>query len=104
MKSKLVRDNIPELILKTGRKPIVREIEESDIPLVLISKFLEEIQELVSNPCAEEAADVYEVLSSFCYHHGIEMKQVHEAANAKRLERGGFFKGVILEAVEEKLV
>ena len=66
-----------------------------------MAKFIEEINEFFQNPCAEEAADIYEVLHTLCMCHKISMNDVHEEVNRKYDEKGGFFAGIILENIRE---
>jgi len=71
------------------------------MPYFLFSKFIEEVNEFFTEPSAEEAADILEVLRSFCAQYDISMSAVERAAEKKYQERGGFCTGVILEGVED---
>ena len=57
--------------------------------------------ESVENPCAEEAADIMEILHFILGREGITDSQVMTAATVKRIKRGGFNMGYLLEWVEE---
>lgn len=101
MKKKLVRHKIPEIIKNSGRKPKFRIASNEEMPGFLISKFIEEINEFFSEPSAEEAADVLEVLRAFCFHYDISMHEVEKTANKKYKEKGSLYTGVILEGIED---
>jgi len=94
-----VRNKIPSIIKASGRKPIYRKANRDEVPALLYDKVIEELNEFVENPSAEEAGDIYEVLCALCHFHKISMSKVHEASDAKRLNRGNFNKNIVLEKV-----
>ena len=61
----------------------------------------EELDEFITEPSEEEAADMYEVLCAMCRLHGLSMWNVKQKAADKLIERGGFHAGIVLEAVGE---
>ena len=94
---KLVRDYIPEIIMKSGRQCEYFRIEsEGQHMAFLKEKMLEELDEFMSEPCEEEAADMLEVLLSMLKVKGISFEDVEDAAFTKRLERGSFNDGFVL--------
>ena len=101
MKKKLVRHKIPEIIVQSGKTPKIRHASDDEMPYFLFSKFIEEVNEFFTEPSAEEAADILEVLRSFCMQYDISMSEVERAAEKKYQERGGFYAGIILEGVED---
>ena len=101
MRTKLVRDKIPDIIKNSGKKPVFRKAKRDEIHLLLFDKAIEEIGEFNQDPSVEEAADVLEVLRALCRFHKIRMEDVEKAADKKKLERGGFKKGIVLEDVHE---
>jgi predicted house-cleaning noncanonical NTP pyrophosphatase (MazG superfamily) len=98
---KLVRDYIPQIINEAGRKCIWRKTHgEAEHHAFLVAKMQEEVQEFIENPCHEEAADILEVLKTFCHLNGLKFDTVIERAAAKYKQRGGFQGGVILLETE----
>jgi len=67
----------------------------------LHEKMQEELDEFRADPSAEEAADMYEVLRTLCLEHAISMEVVESVAMEKRMKRGGFLNGFVLEHVED---
>ena len=99
---KLVRDKIPDIILKSGRECISRRVYGTDEHKVLLKKKMEEESlEFLQKPCLEEAADMYEVLLAMITLSGHNIEDVVREAVFKKEKRGGFGGGIILEKVLE---
>ena len=60
------------------------------------------VEEFIENPCAEEAADIMEVMNFICHRMGIREHSIVAAATVKRVDRGGFGMGFVLDWVEEE--
>ena len=99
--NKLVRDRIPEILDAEGKEYSIVKCEEEDILSYAKKKLLEEAMEFVENPCAEEAADIIEILKFMCSRIGVYEIQVEAAAISKYARKGGFQENYILEWVEE---
>ena len=99
---KLIRDRIPGVIADAGKSLATHKASEADLLGYAMKKLQEEVQEFVEDPCAEEAADIMEIFHFICDHLGIRDSQVVAQTTAKRITRGGFDQGLILEWVEEK--
>ena len=100
--NKLVRDRIPEIIEATGKNHLVRHAPPQELKDYSLKKLREEVDEFVENPCAEEAADIMEIMSFICRRMGIGENAITAAATAKRIERGAFDMGFVLDWVEEE--
>jgi len=99
---KLVRDRIPEIIEETGKEFSVCQVRGDRLKDYAMKKLQEEVQEFVEDPCAEEAADIMEIFHFICNRLGIKDSEVMAATHAKRITRGGFEMGFILEWVQEE--
>ena len=99
--NKLVRDRIPEILDAEGKEYSIVKCEEEDILSYAKKKLLEEAMEFVENPCAEEAADIIEILKFMCSRIGVYEIQVEAAAISKYARKGGFQENYILEWVRE---
>ena len=99
--NKLVRDNIPDIIVSNGEEPVTRVLDDEEYKVELYKKLLEEANEVIysngSDETIEELADVLEVLRSLAELNGKKLDDVIEVANQKRLKRGGFQKHLFLE-------
>ena len=97
---KLVRDLIPQIIEENGKSCEYYVASYDEYKARLYEKMREELDEFINTPCYEEAADIYEVFSSICAMHDLNMVQVEIAAVDKRKERGGFKEKIVLESVD----
>ena len=102
MKTKLVRDNIPGMIIEQGYTPDFYVADEKEHIQRLCDKMSEEVSEFLENPSIEEAADMYEVWFAFISMHGMLPIDVIAEANRKRRERGGFESRFVLTAKEDE--
>ncbi len=95
---KLVRDNIPNIIISSGKKPDIGFVKSKrEYLLWLKAKMDEESQEFLQDPCLEEAADIYEVFLSLLHLNNLKLEEVIERADKKRNCKGGFKNGVLLK-------
>ncbi len=97
---KLVRDKIPEIIEEDGKWCLCRKTKSKEEHVhFLKEKIIEEVDEFICDPSYEEAADVLEVLLSFCSLSNLDFEKVLLAAENKREKNGGFQKGIVLVRV-----
>ena len=99
---KLVRDKIPEIIKADGGECSFHVATKDEFPAMVTQKLLEEVEELIENPCADEVADVLEVIEVFARIHNIGLGYIKEAKTKKRDERGGFQQMIILDDATKK--
>jgi predicted house-cleaning noncanonical NTP pyrophosphatase (MazG superfamily) len=91
--SKLVRDSIPEIIERSGRKCSVEVMGDQAYRKALLNKLVEEAQEAAEADPEEltvEIADLYEVIDAVLAAHAIDVESVLELQRRRRAERGGF--------------
>jgi len=98
---KLVRDRIPEIIDGCGTRYAIRQLRGEDLRGYAFKKLREEVQEFVEDPCPEEAADILEILNFICKKEGFGENLVASERIAKRITKGGFDMGFLLEWTEE---
>jgi predicted house-cleaning noncanonical NTP pyrophosphatase (MazG superfamily) len=98
---KLVRDRIPEIIRARGALPTISVLDRESLYPRLLDKLREEIAEFERSPCVEELADIYEVLRALGSAVNISLDEVEREREKKYRERGGFEKGLLLEAIDE---
>jgi predicted house-cleaning noncanonical NTP pyrophosphatase (MazG superfamily) len=98
--NKLVRDNIPDIIIKAGKSPIYHVIKEDKEYLnQLLIKLIEEANEVKDNPSKEELADVMEVVLAIAEYLKLDIKAVEEYRKLKSNKNGAFKKRYFLESV-----
>ena len=98
---KLVRDRIPEIIEEAGKEFSVCQVKGDRLRDYAMKKLQEEVQEFVEEPSAEEAADIMEIFHFICDRLGIKDSEIMAQSTSKRILRGGFEMGYVLEWVED---
>ena len=98
---KLVRDRIPEIIDRVDKEYQASQLHGDDLVRYALKKLREEVQEFVADPCAEEAADILEILHFVCEIAAIPWTEVEAQRISKRIIKGGFETGILLEWVED---
>ena len=96
---KLVRDRIPEIIKKDGKKPFTSKIKGEEFNQALGRKILEEAGELFAEwtggnakGILKESADMLEITLAALEHHGFTFEDLAAARSSRAKERGGFEK------------
>ncbi len=97
--NKIVRDRIPEIIHAGGQQPLLKEIGTEEIIAGLERKLKEELDEYLLDHSIEEMADLLEVMHGILHHRGIPWEELEQVRAKKHAEKGGFDKGIFLEAV-----
>ena len=113
---KLVRDKIPEIIGRTGKKATYRVLNEDEYKEYLERKLDEEVAEFHKGKSIEELADIEEVLRALLNVKNVSYDEVVKALAEvldsdvfklsdtyfkKNRERGGFEKHLCLLEVED---
>ncbi|PTS83276.1 hypothetical protein DBR17_08535 [Sphingomonas sp. HMWF008] len=97
---KLVRDEIPSKITEGGETVTLAEIAKGEARAALVGKLFEESYELLAADTPQdvtaELADVLEVVRSLANATGIDWNEVTQAADQKRISRGGFERNIVL--------
>ena len=98
---KLVRDKIPEIIAKQGKRPVTHIAAKGEYDKRLREKLKEEATEFYASGRPEELADVLEVVHALCKSIGISYESVEQTRVKKAEERGSFDKRIVLDEVQE---
>lgn len=89
--NKLVRDNLPNIIMGNNEKSITRILSNEEYEEVL--------QTTTTKERIEELADMLEIIFTLTKLEDKTLEDVIEVAKTKRLKRGGFDKRIFLEKV-----
>jgi predicted house-cleaning noncanonical NTP pyrophosphatase (MazG superfamily) len=103
--NKLVRDNIPEIIIANNGTPVARILDDEEYKRALEEKLNEEYEEVISsygNDRCEELADMIEVIRSLSGLENKTLEEIIRIADEKKAKRGGFDKKIYLEKVIER--
>jgi predicted house-cleaning noncanonical NTP pyrophosphatase (MazG superfamily) len=99
--NKLVRDKIPDIIRRSGKRCSFHTATEEEYLIRLKDKLFEELQELYEEPSIEELADVLEVVYALGRRLNLNVVDSYGAMTKKGISKGKFRDKIILEMVEE---
>lgn len=103
---KLVRDNIPDIILKNGEEPLIRVLNNEEYWKYLLKKDQEELKEVETAESLDERkkelADKLELIRAMAEFSGFSLNEIIEEADRKKQKNGGFEKRLLLEKVITK--
>ena len=99
--NKLVRDKIPDIILKDHCLPTTRILDDSEYLEELNKKLLEEVNEYLKDDNIEEMVDILEVIRAILDFKGTTYEEIEEKRVKKLKKRGGFKDKIYLEKVTE---
>jgi predicted house-cleaning noncanonical NTP pyrophosphatase (MazG superfamily) len=103
--NKLVRDKIPHIIEKQGKRCEIRVLADEEYEKMLFAKLQEEVQECLSanqSEIVEELADVVEVVYGLLKQKGVTLEEFEHIRLRKKGERGGFDDRLFLTKVWER--
>ena len=98
--NKLVRDNIPKIMISNEVKPVTRILNDEEYLEELNKKILEEVNEYIESGDVMELADIYEVLLAILDVKGINYKEFEEMRISKVRKRGAFKDKIFLISEE----
>lgn len=110
MCQKLVRDNIPAIIEKNGETCVTRKLTDKEYEDALTNKLQEEVAELLEAykakersvlNCAEEMADVMEVLYAMGKTCAVSKREIEQVRSQKAAEKGTFSKKIFLVSTKK---
>lgn len=103
--NKLVRDNIPDIIIGNEEKPITRILNDIEYKKELEKKLYEEYSEVIvssGKDRLEELADMLEVIKALANLENKNLDDIISIADEKNKKRGAFNNKIFLEKVVEK--
>ncbi len=98
---KLVRDRIPDIILKEGSLPTTRILNDEEYIKALNKKLTEEVKEYLEAENIEEMVDILEVIRAILDYRKVTYEEIEEKRIKKAKKRGAFKERVFLEKVTE---
>ena len=98
--NKLVRDKIPEIIERGGRKVKTKVLNETEYRDELNKKLQEEVKEYVEDNNVEELADIVEVIYGLLDSMNVSLDEFESVRLSKVQKRGAFKERIYLEEAE----
>ena len=99
--NKLVRDKIPEIIEKAGKKAYTHILSEEEYMTELDKKLNEECAEYQADKSIEELADMLEVMYAIAEARGWSVSELEAVRREKAEKRGAFERRIFLERVDD---
>lgn len=103
--NKLVRNRIPEIIEKSGKRFSTRFLSSEEYIQELKKKSFEELEEYMDSKndgeALEELADTLEIIRALSEYHGAKFQNFEASRVQKAEKRGSFKERVYLLEVEE---
>ncbi len=103
---KLIRDRVPELMDADGVRYRVDVLDDAAFRAALLEKLLEEAVEVRAaegrSELVKELADVLEVVEALLEVAGVGRDEVRGVQEARRTERGGFQRRLVLRWTEKR--
>ena len=99
--NKLVRDKIPEIIEKAGKKAYTHILSEEEYITELDKKLGEECAEYQADKSIEELADMLEVMYAIAEARGWSVSELEAVRREKAEKRGAFERRIFLERVND---
>lgn len=97
--NKLVRDRIPGIIEKSGKRTSIEILDDENYKKHLDEKLREELNEYLSTDSIEELADLVEVVYAILKYKNVDISEFENIRQKKALERGAFDKRILLKEV-----
>lgn len=94
--NKLVRDKIPEIIEREGKKVTTKILNDEEYRAELNRKLKEEVNEYLEENCVEELADIVEVIYGILNSMEVSKEEFESVRKSKVEKRGGFEKRIYL--------
>lgn len=88
--NKAIRDKIPELIEKSGKRGIVKQLSDEEFLPELEKKLNEEVNEYLSSEDIEELVDITEIINRILELRNVSRKDFDSILSEKRKNRGAF--------------
>lgn len=98
--NKLVRDRIPEIIEKTGKRCEIEILNDEEYLKAIDAKLDEELAEYHKEHNLEELADLLEVIYDATIARGYSIEDLEKMRAFKANERGAFKNRILLKEVE----
>ena len=94
--NKAIRDKIPEVIKKSGKKYEIKTLSDEEFLEELERKLVEEINEYQESKDVEELSDILEVIYRISSLKGTTSKQLDRIRKDKATKRGSFDNNLFL--------
>jgi len=99
IQNKLVRDNIPQIIISQGNTPEISTLTKDEYRTELKKKLQEEVTEFLESGEQEEIADIMEVLDAVINEYQYSREEIQNIKKVKKEKNGSFTKHIYLKKI-----
>ena len=99
IQNKLVRDNIPQIIISQGNIPEISTLTKDEYRTELKKKLQEEVTEFLESEEQEEIADIMEVLDTIIDEYQYSREEIQNIKKVKKEKNGSFTKRIYLKNI-----
>ena len=99
--NKAIRDKIPEVIKKSGKKYEIKTLSDEEFLKELEKKLVEELNEYQESKDVEELSDILEVIYRISSLKGTSSEQLDKIRKDKVTKRGAFDDNLFLISTED---
>ena len=99
--NKVVRDKIPEIIVESGKKSNIKQLDDTSFLAELEKKLIEEVNEYSESKDVEELADLLEVIYRISELRGVNSDELDKIRIDKAEKRGKFASNLFLIDAEK---
>lgn len=97
--NKLVRDKIPDIILKDNELPVTRILSDEEYIKELNNKLTQEVNKYLEEENVEEMVDILEVIRAILKYKKVSYSEIEDKRKKKVQKRGAFKEKVYLEKI-----
>ena len=99
--NQLVRDKIPEIIEKSGRKCEYKILDDEDMKVALINKLKEKAEIFSKRPSEDELSDIYELLNAITEFFDFEPLHIDYLKLQNKEKKGSYSGKMYLISAED---
>lgn len=94
--SKLVRDNLPAIIMEQGGMPVLEQLDQAAFKHELKKKLNELAGEVYQEGRVDDLVEIVELVYTLANAVGVNESQLNELRRQKLVERGGYKQRLLL--------
>lgn len=99
--NKLVRDQVPLIIKRSGQRPKVRFLEDEEFKKELARKLKEEVSDFIEWSKVDDLIDILEIIYAYAKLYNISFYELDRLRIEKANEKGSYNKRTYLRTIRD---